>query len=214
MREPRPPKDQPSSNRPPTSGWWYLLAPGLLAVGALAAGTLALVALAAAGRSVADQQVIPVADTAVLEVGTPGEFVVFARYGTSVGGQAVDEPQVVVLDPDGRGLTLDGPDPVQTWSDGDEELVAIGNLTTTSSGPHRVVVGPVTADLVTGVVVVPDPLVGLLSALGWALGIVVVSVIGAVVVVVVVALRRRRAVRGVGAVTGPDDGVGDGAAPR
>ena len=136
MREPRPPKDQPSSNRPPTSGWWYLLAPGLLAVGALAAGTLALVALAAAGRSVADQQVIPVADTAVLEVGTPGEFVVFARYGTSVGGQAVDEPQVVVLDPDGRGLTLDGPDPVQTWSDGDEELVAIGNLTTTSSGPR------------------------------------------------------------------------------
>lgn len=174
------------------SGWWYLLAPAALALGALLAGTVVLLALSAAGRSVTDEPTIPVADTAVVEVTSPGEFVVFARYRTSVGGQPVDEPLVVVLDPDGGALTLDGPDPTQSWTDGDGELVAIGNVTTTSGGSHRVVVGPVATDLVAGVVVAPDPLVGVVSALGWALGLVVLSAVGAVVAIVVVALRRRR----------------------
>lgn len=175
-----------------TSGWWYLLAPAVLALGALVAGTVVLLALSAAGRSVTGEPTIPVADTAVVEVSSPGEFVVFARYRTSVGGQPVDEPLVVVLDPDGGALILEGPDPTQSWTDGEGELVAIGDVTTTSSGAHRVVVGPVATGLVTGVVVAPDPLVGVVSALGWALGIVVLSAVGAVVVVVVVALRRRR----------------------
>jgi len=180
------------------------VAPAVLAFGALVAGTVVLVALAAAGGSVSDEPTVPVADTAVLDVRTPGEFVVFARYRTSVGGQPVDEPRVVVLDPDGGALELDNPDPTQGWTDDGGELVAIGDVTTTTSGRHRVVVGPAATDLLVGVVVAPDPIVGVVSALGWALGIVVVSVIGAVVAVVVVALRRRR---------GPSSdvaGVGDG----
>lgn len=180
----------PRSGR--TSGWWYLGAPGALAVGALLAGGIVLLALAGAGRSVADQATIPVADTAVLEVAGAGEFMVFARYRTAVGGQPLDEPLVVVIDPDGGALELDGPDPAQGWSAGDGELVAIGEVTTTATGPHRVVVGPAATDLVVGVVVAPDPLAGVVAALGWALGIVVASVVAAAVVVVVVALRRRR----------------------
>ncbi len=187
-----PPDAPGGSRRDRTSGWWYLLGPAALALGALVAGTVVLLALSAAGSSVTDEPTIPVADTAVVEVTSPGEFVVFARYRTSVGGQPIDEPLVVVLDPDGGALELDGPDPTQNWVDGDGELVAIGDVTTTSSGAHRVVVGPVATDLVTGVVVAPDPLVGVVSALGWALGVVVLSAVGVVVVVVVVALRRRR----------------------
>lgn len=179
------------------SGWWYLLAPGLLAFGALVAGTLVLLALAAGGRSIAEEPTIPVADTGVLEVAAPGEFVVFVRYRTSVGGQPIDEPLVVVLDPDGGALDLEGPDPTQGWSDGDGELVAMGDVTATVAGPHRVVVGPVATDLVIGVVVAPDPLVGVVGSLGWALGVVVVTVVAAVVVVVVVAVRRRRSAAGV-----------------
>ena len=175
-----------------TSGWWYLLGLAVLALGALLAGTVVLVALGAAGRGVTDEPTIPVADNAVLDVAAPGKFVVYARYRVDVGGQPVDEPRVVVLDPDGGALPLDNPDPAQGWDDGDGELVAIGDVSTTSAGPHRVVVGPVDTDLVDGVVVAPDPLAGVVTALGWALGIVVVSVIGAVVVVVLVALRRRR----------------------
>ncbi len=191
------PPDAPAGGHPDAaagrpSGWWYLLGLAALAFGALLAGTVVLLALSAAGNSVTDEPTIAVADTAVVEVTTPGEFVVFARYRTPVGGQPVDEPLVVVLDPDGGALPLDGPDPTQRWVDGDGELVAIGNVTTTSSGSHRVVVGPVATDLVAGVVVAPDPLVGVATALGWALGIVVLSAVGAVVVVVVVALRRRR----------------------
>lgn len=199
VRDPRPSADtSPAANgqRSRLSGWWYLVAPGVLALGALIAGTVVLVALAAAGRSVADQPEIPVADTAVLEVSSPGEFVVFARYRASVAGVPIDEPQVVVLDPDGGALPLDGPDPAQGWDDGDGELVAIGDVTTTTAGSHRVVVGPVDTDLVTGVIVAPDPIAGVITALGWALGIVVVSIVAAVLVIVIVALRRRAARRG------------------
>ena len=200
MSEPRPPVGSASGSpsgspeaplRARTSGWWFLLAPGLLALGALVAGTLVLVALGAAGRSIAEEPTIPAGDTGVLEVAAPGEFVVFVRYRTSVGGQPIDEPQVVVLAPDGGALDLEGPDPTQGWSDGDGELVALGDLTTSVAGPHRVVVGPAATDLIVGIVVAPDPLVGVVGALGWALGVVVVSVIAAVVAVVVVALRRR-----------------------
>ena len=70
--------------------------------------------------------------------------------------------------------------------------MALGEFTTVRPGPHRVVVGPSSTDLVTGVVVAPDPLSGVVASLGWALGIVVVSLVAAVVVGVVVALRRRR----------------------
>lgn len=217
MSDPRPPAGSVSGSpsgspeaplRARTSGWWFLLAPGLLALGALVAGTLVLVVLGAAGRSIAEEPTIPVADTAVFEVATPGEFVVFVRYRTSVGGQPIDEPRVVVLDPDGGAIDLEGPDPTQGWSDGDGELVAMGDVTTTVAGPHRVVVGPAATDLVVGVVVAPDPLVGVVGALGWALGIVVVSIVAAAVVVVVVALRRRRRAP---AVTGASPG---GTPPR
>lgn len=183
---------RPTAAPSTTSGWWYLVAPAVLAMGSLLAGTVVLVALSAAGGAVADQPTVPTADTAVLDVASPGRFVVFARYRVDVGGQPVDEPLVVVLDPAGGALVLDDPDPAQSWDDGNGALVAIGDVTTKVAGPHRVVVGPVATDLVTGVVVVPDPLAGVATALGWALGIVVVSIIGAVVVVVTVALRRHR----------------------
>ena len=200
---PAPPDASPASTPPAvasgrrrTSGWWYLAALGIVALGALVAGGMALLALNAAARGVTGETTIAPADTAVVDVRSPGEFVVFARYRTALNGLPIDEPRVVVLDPGGGAVRVQRADPAQRWSDGDGELVAIGDLDATVTGPHRVVVGPASTDLLVGVVVAPDPLVGVVNALGWATGVVALSVLGAIVVTVVVAVSRRRTRRG------------------